>query len=253
MSVEIVQNKVNRFAAYSGSRPQQRKSAGNRYGVPSAQALSQTLAAARLPASSGKTIVSITFYGAIFGEFDDDLELMRDRSSEVEIEPSAWGASWKAINASYGRFISEAREAAQRFQTSETRILPAKSRNLLEQRASFQTSEESKSAASPELKHGSESFLRAELAEFADEVAACWIEITEGMRVRATLPSDKLAELSLSEGDEFLWSPATHAIKAITESKSESQERQELRQDLEELSREFREELKTLDTGLDNE
>lgn len=49
------------------------------------------------------------------------------------------------------------------------------------------------------------SLFRAELISIADDVAKCWIEINNSLRVASSVPSEAVQDLNLKQGDGFLW------------------------------------------------
>jgi len=196
-------------------------------------------------------------YGADFDEFEDQASFTPDASCDVEdVDPRIVGAQWKAVNACYVLFLTEAKAAghAKAFETSDDWSSMEKQPRVIGKSVSAAGAAHESELVNPsEPQRWDESFVRAEVDEYADGNAFCWIEVTKGMRVRATIPFGDLDELGLSKGDEFLWSPTKRTVRLMSETKSESEERRELRRELEELSREFREELQDLDTGLDGE
>jgi hypothetical protein len=92
--------------------------------------------------------------------------------------------------------------------------------------------------------------IRGELITIGEHEAQCWMEVAEGMRVKATIPTQAIRGLELAAGGEFLWDVANKcALLPVQE--PESIERRRLRSSLYALKEEFHKDLKHRQTGLE--
>lgn len=90
---------------------------------------------------------------------------------------------------------------------------------------------------------------QAELIQYNDQESLCWIEVADGIRVRAKVPTPLIKAALLDEGDEFLWYPTSLKVKKVET--EDGKERNHIIEELEILKKHFHEELKHIDTGLE--
>lgn len=95
--------------------------------------------------------------------------------------------------------------------------------------------------------------LKCHLIERSGEDYACWVEVADGLMVRALLPGEAVDKIKLSPDETFLWDAGKKEAVEIVPTPEEVEEWERIGKEIEELNREYHEDLKHRETGLEDE
>ncbi len=275
-----------RYASYSEEcRPRKRKKKAAIKTASDVRAATSAL----LPRSSESRPTGARSWAvqrSLVGEFQELRIRSREELQEVFIcHVKDLGHSWKQLNADYVRFTKDTKEQlrgtylnvhqmgmmTERWYSSIATIISPHSDDSQFDSFDLSCAEggltiayladsssvlliEDRDAAPPApdvVGHDQdESLLNAECIKLGELNCECWVEIAKGMRVKTAIPNASIQDLVLRPGDEFFWSAELE--RAFPKRAPNEFVSAEIQRELDELDREYFEELRHLETGLES-